>query len=108
MDRQSPAHLELHRAGHGWQDINQFGSSFSTLTNAQKQWAIANYLLLKNNASWMYICGSQEYGTLLLTPEYNAPIGSPTAAYLRAKASTCETLRMGWRWSIRPPARATP
>jgi hypothetical protein len=68
-------------AGHGWQDINQFGSSFSTLSKAQKQWAIANYLLLKNNASWIYICGYQEYGTLLLTPEYAAPIGSPTDTY---------------------------
>jgi hypothetical protein len=68
-------------AGHGWQDINEFGSSFSALTSAQKQWAIANYLLLKNNASWIYICGYQEYGSLLMTPEYTAPIGSPTDTY---------------------------
>jgi hypothetical protein len=68
-------------SGHGWQDINQFGTPFKTLSNAQKQWAIANYLLLKNNASWIYICGYQEYGTLLLTPEYTAPIGSPTDTY---------------------------
>lgn len=73
------------RAGHGWQDINQFGSSFSTLSNAQKQWAIANYLLLKNSASWLYVCGPQEYGTLLMTPEYNAPIGSPTDTYYQSQ-----------------------
>jgi hypothetical protein len=68
-------------AGHGWQDINQFGASLSALTIAQKQWAIANYLLLKNNASWIYICGPQEYGTLLMIPEYAAQIGSPTDTY---------------------------
>jgi hypothetical protein len=68
-------------SGHGWQDINQFGVSLSALTTAQKQWAVANYLLLKNNASWIYICGPQEYGTLLMIPEYAAQIGSPTDAY---------------------------
>ncbi|HEX9412142.1 MAG TPA: hypothetical protein VF916_01435 [Ktedonobacterales bacterium] len=73
-------------AGHGWQDINQFGSPFSSLTTAQKQWAIANYLLLKNNASWIYICGPQEYGTLLMTPEYGAQIGSPTGAYYQSQS----------------------
>jgi hypothetical protein len=73
-------------AGHGWQDINQFGASFSTLTNAQKQWAIANYLLLKNNASWIYICGPQEYGAMLMTPEYGAQIGSPTDAYYQSQS----------------------
>jgi hypothetical protein len=68
-------------AGHGWQDVNQFGSSFSSLSTAQKQWAIANYLLLKSNASWIFICGPQEYGSLLMTSEYNAKIGSPTDVY---------------------------
>ena len=72
-------------AGHGWQDINQFGSSFSALTIAQKQWAIANYLLLKNSASWIYICGPQEYGTLLMAPEYTAQIGSPTNAFYQSQ-----------------------
>lgn len=73
-------------AGHGWQDMNQFGNSFGSLTTAQKQWAIANYLLLKNSASWIYICGPQEYGTLLMTPEYNAPVGSPTDTYYQSQS----------------------
>jgi hypothetical protein len=68
-------------AGHGWQDINQFGVALSALSNVEKQWALANYLLLKNNASWIYICGPQEYGTLLMVPEYAAQIGSPTDTY---------------------------
>ncbi|HEV2339894.1 MAG TPA: putative glycoside hydrolase, partial [Patescibacteria group bacterium] len=69
--------LNFINAGHAWQDINQFGTPFSTLTTADKQWALANYLLLKSNASWIYICGPQEYGTLLIAPEYSAPIGRP-------------------------------
>lgn len=82
-------------AGHGWQDINQFGASFSALSNEQKQWAIANYLLLKNNASWLYLCGPQEYGTLLMTPEYAAEIGSPTDTYHQSQGVYIRTFTNG-------------
>ena len=69
-------------AGHGWQDINQEPVSFANTTKAQRQWALGNYLLLKNNASWIYICGKQEYGTLLVAPEYAAAqVGTPTDTY---------------------------
>jgi hypothetical protein len=82
-------------AGHGWQDINQSGASFSALSNEQKQWAIANYLLLKNNASWLYLCGPQEYGTLLMTPEYAAEIGSPTDTYHQSQGVYIRTFTNG-------------
>src|SRR6266581_10073 len=55
--------------------------SFANLTNDQVQWALANYLLIKNNTSYLSISGYQEYGYLLIRPEYAAPIGSPTNAY---------------------------
>jgi hypothetical protein len=44
---------------------------------------IANYLLVKNNCTYMYITGfeasgGQDYGTLFIFPEYSIPIGNAT------------------------------
>src|SRR6266699_5220741 len=65
----------------GWYPNNQEPVSFANLTNDQVQWALANYLLIKNNTSYLSISGYQEYGYLQIRPEYAAPIGSPTNAY---------------------------
>src|SRR5207248_7703964 len=65
----------------GWYPNNQVPVSFANLSNAQVQWALANYLLIKNNASYLSISGYQEYGSLLIRPEYKAPTGSPTNSY---------------------------
>jgi hypothetical protein len=64
----------------GFLSINQERGSFANVTNNQVQWVLANYLLVKNNASFVYICGYQEYGYLFLRPEYAAKIGSPVHA----------------------------
>jgi hypothetical protein len=64
--------------GHGIISINQEPVNFSSLSVDQVQWALANYLLVKNNASMVYICGHQEYGSIYVRPEYSAQIGSPT------------------------------
>src|SRR6266568_1550658 len=69
----------------GWNPINQEPVSFANLTNDQVQWALANYLLIKNNASYLYISGHQEYGHANLRPEYAAPIGSPTNSYYQSQ-----------------------
>jgi hypothetical protein len=70
------------KAGHGWQDINQEPESFANTNQAERQWAIGNYLLLKNSASWIYISGEQEYGTLLIAPEYSAAqVGTATDTF---------------------------
>jgi hypothetical protein len=63
---------------HGLFSINQEPVSFTNVMTAQVQWAMANYLLAKNNVSYMYMTGYQEYGYLYLRPEYSAPIGSAT------------------------------
>ncbi len=65
----------------GWYPNNQEPVPFANLTKAQVQWALANYLLIKNNASYLNISGYQEYGYLQIRPEYAAPIGSPTTSY---------------------------
>jgi len=65
--------------GGGWKDNNQEPVSFGQVTNAQVQWALANYFLVKNNASGLWICGYQQYGTLFNRPEYAAAkVGSAT------------------------------
>jgi hypothetical protein len=63
--------------GHGYFSINQEPVKFDQVTDAQVQWALANYLLVKSAASYLYICGVQEYGYLLIRQEYSAQIGVP-------------------------------
>src|SRR6266704_1245094 len=65
----------------GWYPNNQEPVPFANLTKSQVQLALANYLLIKNNASYLNISGYQEYGYLQSRPEYAAPIGSPTTSY---------------------------
>jgi hypothetical protein len=54
----------------------------SEIPQAARLWVIANYLLVKNNCTYMYISGfigeAQDYGSLILFPEYSIAIGHPT------------------------------
>lgn len=66
----------MHRfatSGRGFLIINEEPSSL--VTPQQIQWALANYLLVKGNFTYMTITGIQQYGLLLDRPEYHAPIG---------------------------------
>ena len=67
--------------GHGWFMVNQEPVAFNQVTNDEVQWVLANYLLLKNNASYFYISGYQQYGYLNWRPEYTAPIGSASGQF---------------------------
>jgi outer membrane biosynthesis protein TonB len=68
--------------GRGWEDLNQEPVNLSSTTRAERQWAIGNYLLFKNNASWIWTGGTNEYGYLLTIPEYAAAqVGTPTDNY---------------------------
>lgn len=68
----------LSSLGHGYFSINQEPVKFGQVTDTQVQWALANYLLVKDAASYLYICGVQEYGYLFMRQEYSAQIGAPT------------------------------
>lgn len=52
------------------------------IPQAARLWAIANYLLVKNDCTYMYMTGflngGQDYGSLILFPEYSIPIGHAT------------------------------
>jgi len=47
---------------------------------ADRLWVIANYLLVKNSCTYMYISGSQDYGRLITFSEYSIAIGSARGA----------------------------
>ncbi len=65
----------LDAMGKGFVSINEMPEDFDQVSQAEKQWAIANYLLVKGNFSYIAITGIQEYGRLNITPEYSAEIG---------------------------------
>jgi hypothetical protein len=65
----------LEAMGKGFISINQMPEVFNLVSQKEKQWALANYLLVKSNLSFIAITGIQEYGRILTTPEYSAPIG---------------------------------
>ncbi len=54
----------------------------SEIPQSARLWVIANYLLVKNHCTYMYISGfigeAQDYGSLILFPEYSIAIGHPT------------------------------
>jgi hypothetical protein len=47
------------------------------ITPGERQWVIGNYLLVRNNCTYMYMTGRQDYGALVVFPEYAADFGSP-------------------------------
>lgn len=58
-------------------------SALSTdIPQAARLWVIANYLLVNNGCTYMYMTGfldgGQDYGSLILFPEYSIPIGHAT------------------------------
>jgi len=60
------------------------------ISQAERLWAIANYLLVKNDCTYMYMSGfngqSQDYGRLILFPEYRIKIGHATSAMRKTQA----------------------
>jgi hypothetical protein len=60
------------------------------IPQAARLWVIANYLLLKNNCTYMYMTGlswtgGQGYGSLVTFPEYTIPIGHATGSMTKTQ-----------------------
>lgn len=66
-----------------------FGFSFSDLTQQQKQWTIANYLLVKGTHTYVYIArptdSGEDYGYLNVIPEYSAKVGHAINSMYRSQ-----------------------
>lgn len=68
----------------------EISSLTQDISQEDRLWVIANYLLLKNNCTYMYMTGfgadgSQDYGRLVTFPEYSIAIGSPTGAMTKTQ-----------------------
>ncbi len=61
------------------------------IDEAMRQWVLANYLLVKNDCTYVYMTGitngAQDYGSLVVFPEYSVPIGHPTEAMTMTQGS---------------------
>ena len=68
-------YLDAH--GKGFVTINEMPEPFAQDSQAAMQWALANYLLVKGQYSYIAITGIQEDGHQLVVPEYSAAIGHP-------------------------------
>ncbi len=55
------------------------------ISQAARLWVIANYLLVKNNCTYMYISGIQDYGELITFPEYSIAIGRPEGEMIKTQ-----------------------
>ena len=82
---------KLDELGKGFVVINEFAAADDqAITQAQVQWALSNYLLVKGRHSYVSITaytpptstssGVQHYGYFYDRPEYHASIGSPISA----------------------------
>jgi hypothetical protein len=55
------------------------------ITQAERLWVVANYLLIRDDCTYVWMSGftrsgAQDYGRILLYPEYKLPIGEATAS----------------------------
>jgi hypothetical protein len=72
----------LDEKGKGFVSINEMPEDFDQISQAEIQWALANYLLAKGRYSYIAISGVQEYGSIFITPEYATGIGhAPSVMY---------------------------
>ncbi|HWA88925.1 MAG TPA: putative glycoside hydrolase [Rhizomicrobium sp.] len=76
----------VHKKGRCYTLVNEVPGTNDDITEAQRQWVIANYLLTKTdrdsakrNCDYMYITGQQDYGALVLSDDYTIAIGRPMA-----------------------------
>jgi len=91
--RPSPEHWQVivdkidyvHGKGLCYTLENEVPGSNEDITEADRQWAIANYLLTKakrggakRNCDYMYMNGQQDYGVLVKSDDYKIAIGHPT------------------------------
>lgn len=75
-------------SGKGFLQMCRQRVSWSSITNAQVQWCMANYFLVKNNLTYLTITGSDGYGYLQYRPEYAAAtIGTPMDTFAQVSGT---------------------
>jgi hypothetical protein len=59
------------------------------ITQAERLWVVANYLLIRDDCTYVWMSGftksgGQDYGRILLYPEYGLNVGQPASSAQRA------------------------
>jgi len=68
-------------AGHIHWAVNEMTTAhLADASQAQIDWAVANYYLYREKNSMLTVCGAQEYGIYLDTPAMHVDLGHPLAA----------------------------
>ena len=67
----------LNAHGKGFVSINEMPEPFDQISQAGKQWVLANYLLAKGQYSYITIAGNHGTAHQFTLPEYSALIGHP-------------------------------
>jgi hypothetical protein len=77
---------DVHGRGLCYTLENEVPGSNADITPAERQWAMGNYLLVKDNrkngkrsCDYMYVSGQQYYGFLAGSDDYKIAVGHPTA-----------------------------
>ncbi len=76
------------------------GELTAEIPQSARLWVIANYLLVKNHCTYMYMTGftadgAQDYGSLITFPEYSIPIGHATGAMKKSQGVWARTYSGG-------------
>jgi hypothetical protein len=76
------AFLQHYQAADSTRGVFLFDESpTSTVTPDQMEWALANYLLVKGQHTYVTVVGQQQYGQFYDQPAYHIAIGSPLGIY---------------------------
>ena len=71
----------------------------SQINQAERLWVLANYLLVKNNCTYVYMTGisnqQQGYGSLITFPEYSIAIGHATGKMTKKQGAWVRTFSGG-------------
>ncbi len=81
------AAISLQQAGSCYDLNNDVHVPSAEISTSDLEWAVSNYLLVKAGCTYISISGlrgrhgrEQDYGSLLLYPQYSRPIGEPIGA----------------------------
>jgi hypothetical protein len=65
------------------------------ISQADRLWVLANYLLVKNRCTYVYMTAQQGYGDLIVFPEYSVAIGHATGAMTKTQGAWERTFSGG-------------
>lgn len=88
--------------------INQTtADDLANASQSQVDWAIANYLLYREQKSMMTLCGKSQYHVFLDRPELHTDIGTPSSSPVQDTSGAWKRSYTGGRVLVNPSSTAT-